>query len=678
VTDLSTLSDADLQALYANPQPADVQSMVTAEAQRQGVDPALALRVANQESRYRQTAVSPKGAIGVMQLMPQTAKDLGVDPTDPEQNIRGGVAYLKQQLDEFGSPQLAAAAYNAGPQAVRDHGGVPPFRETQDYVATVAPDQVPDLSKLSDAELKALYQASGPQSAPATAAASMPPAPGGYAEVGASHNRGVTIDLPMKGAQRGAAPAASPTIAQDALSGFLAPFQTLGHDVMDAYRSDQAHAGQPAPNLVEAAKQSLQNLGQTGKIGADLLGAVPSALAGAVIRPAARAIANYGPTPYEGPRLQFVNGAPSLTAPVPLSGDAAQAKIEGALNTALSGARAAAPGWNFGQGYTGASGPVPMAKPMTLDQVKAAKDAAYAKVDASGFAFNPSDVQNLADTITNAVASKGGPQGAKLYPDATAMAARIDALAKQPGGVPLSQLDTLRSDIYDTLVDPGGKEAPLGRMMRSQIDGLISASNAPDISAARDLNTRYRKMQAVSDRMTSADVRAASTYSGGNYTNAVRQQLRPLIDPTSAAQIGNLSPAEQAALTQAVTGTAGQNATRYASKLLTNKLVQVPIGVITHGAGPAVMEGAGALLNKVGQAQTNGAVQKVLDLMSLGGLPAKPAPVYPTLALSGRPAIPLASPTGLFGAGFLAALPPQIRALLEPSAPTPIAAQSAR
>ncbi len=89
------------------------------------------------ESAYRQEAISSAGAIGLGQLMPETAEELGVDPTDPLQNLDGAARYLAMMLETFGDPHLALAAYNAGPDAVRQYGGIPPYRETQDHVARV-------------------------------------------------------------------------------------------------------------------------------------------------------------------------------------------------------------------------------------------------------------------------------------------------------------------------------------------------------------------------------------------------------------------------------------------------------------------------------------------------------------------------------------------------------------
>lgn len=136
---------ATLQADPAPPSalraPAHVRPLVEAAAARHGLAPALLDAVAHQESRFRQEAVSHKGAIGVMQLMPGTARALGVDPHDKMQNLDGGARYLRAMLDRFGGDvTLALAAYNAGPGAVERHGGVPPFRETQDYVRRIRAD----------------------------------------------------------------------------------------------------------------------------------------------------------------------------------------------------------------------------------------------------------------------------------------------------------------------------------------------------------------------------------------------------------------------------------------------------------------------------------------------------------------------------------------------------------
>lgn len=89
------------------------------------------------ESAYRPTALSSAGAIGLGQLMPGTARDLGVDPHDLAQNLDGSARYLLAMLARFGTPELALAAYNAGPDAVARHGGIPPFTETQNHVRRV-------------------------------------------------------------------------------------------------------------------------------------------------------------------------------------------------------------------------------------------------------------------------------------------------------------------------------------------------------------------------------------------------------------------------------------------------------------------------------------------------------------------------------------------------------------
>jgi len=117
----------------------DTLSRVVAKAAAEtGLSKELLHGVIQTESAGNASARSPKGAIGLMQLMPGTAKEMGVDPTDPVQNVLGGARYLAQMKQRFGSDQLALAAYNAGPGAVEDHGGrIPPYKETQDYVKRV-------------------------------------------------------------------------------------------------------------------------------------------------------------------------------------------------------------------------------------------------------------------------------------------------------------------------------------------------------------------------------------------------------------------------------------------------------------------------------------------------------------------------------------------------------------
>lgn len=119
--------------------PADIDRLVAANADAAAVDKALIKAIILNESGFHPHATSPTNAQGLMQLEPATAAGLGVlDPYDPAQNVRGGTRYLKSMLERFhGDLRLAVAAYNSGPGAVEKYGGVPPYVETQRYVANV-------------------------------------------------------------------------------------------------------------------------------------------------------------------------------------------------------------------------------------------------------------------------------------------------------------------------------------------------------------------------------------------------------------------------------------------------------------------------------------------------------------------------------------------------------------
>jgi len=121
------------------PAPEHLRGLIEGAAKDAGVDPQLFESLVAAESSFNPGVTSKAGAMGLAQLMPGTARALGVrDPFDPEQNLRGGAKYLAQMMAKFGGdPKLALAAYNAGPGAVERHGGIPPYRETRAYVERI-------------------------------------------------------------------------------------------------------------------------------------------------------------------------------------------------------------------------------------------------------------------------------------------------------------------------------------------------------------------------------------------------------------------------------------------------------------------------------------------------------------------------------------------------------------
>lgn len=618
--------------------------MVTAEAQRQGVDPGLAMRVARQESGLRAGAVSPKGARGPMQLMPGTARDLGVNPDDPADNIRGGVTYLKRQLDTFGGdPRLALAAYNAGPGAVRKYNGVPPYAETQNYVNAIAgddaPEAAPDLSQMSNEELQALYAQGSPTAAPAAQPAPL---------TGSSHNGGVTVQVGQpqlaptpptmrfdqglgfqKGVEKPLDNAASGLEWLASTVGLDKPINALGAALGMPSNQDVA-AGRQAGLDAQKAKGVLP--GRIGEFAGNIVGTLPlGMLPGGVVTQGG----------LSGAALTDAKDAKGIlrdTAIGMASGKIAQ-KTLGALGGVATNLLGKAP------------------KIMGLPELEAAVKDAYAKVDASGFTVPTADMKNLASGIAAEIRAKGGPKAARLFPDADAFASRLDALSKQKGGVSVSQLDTLRSDIYDALIKQGGKEAILGKVMRTAIDNLLDNVPNGDVKTARQLYMRLSKMRTVTKALDSADLRKSAAYSGSNTDNTIRQNMRPLVDPTSGKRIANATPEEQAALRKIVNGTFLQNASRLIGQGLDpRKLLGKLSGIGALGTAGAsgglslVAPALGLIGTTVSNRASQANVEQLLRLLAAGGSnqALKKAPTSASLAAV-KAAAKVAPVAGLIG-----------------------------
>jgi hypothetical protein len=141
------------QVVWACTLSPELETVLQEAATYYGLEPLLLHALVYQESRYCTDALSPVGAIGLGQLMPGTAKDLGVDPYDPAQNLYGAASYLRTQWDTFEDWNLALAAYNAGPGAVIKYQGIPPYEETQNYVVSVLSRYTAMVETLPDSSL---------------------------------------------------------------------------------------------------------------------------------------------------------------------------------------------------------------------------------------------------------------------------------------------------------------------------------------------------------------------------------------------------------------------------------------------------------------------------------------------------------------------------------------------
>jgi hypothetical protein len=655
-----------------------IEQKVRLAAQRHGVPEDLAIRVAFQESRGRQGAVSPKGALGVMQLMPGTARDLGVNPHDEDQNIDGGVRYLKRQLDDFGTPDLALAAYNAGPGNVRKYGGVPPFAETRAYVRGGGGE----MDGFDGSDIFGMTGNAPRSSGPAgsgefdgsdifKAAAAKPtpkqpplasPKPPQKPAAGKTPPRGLVANYGY-GTLEGTAGLANSSMdlgaAGRALSGFIAGKMGL-----------KPGEGARVPSVFDLQGLALEAAGR--RLGADpritrgvvgalnpqmglaagLRGHSSAETVAGLTRDAPAPVAQTGAEKVARTLGRFTPGAASpgtiaqrvknvVLPTAGAEGAAAATKAAGGDDRAQEIARM------FGGlgGGLAAGVEVPQrAKPSPapdLTQLEAEKRGLYMMVDQSGFRFRNEDVRKMADDLAAEVRRKGGPKAAQAFPMADTMVGRLRELAKEPGGVSLSQLDELRKDVYPMMIETE-KDPYFGKMIRAKIDDLTVNSSAPYIKEAHAANVKFEKADEIARKVRSGELRASVANSGENTQNNIRQKLRPLVDPDSPQQRLNYTPDERAALTRVVEGDATQNAMRRWEKGLRNPLVSGPVSGVGGAAGAAIggpggaaigaggtlagLHGLGTLLRKAAENRGAKQIQELIDLIARGGVAPAPAP----------------------------------------------------
>lgn len=516
--------------------------------------------------------------------------------------------------DTGGYVQFVAQRLGVDPKAQLDLSDERVLSRLQQAMADKENGEGGSLAAMSDAELMASLGGGG-------GAKPRGPAPG--------------LPAPPKAAQR-------------------APVASTRSTEADATLGLFSGAGRGGAGLLDTALQAsplgpiLGALQTAGNLGGALQGKGPS-MPAAPVSPNARAAARDGYVPQTdaGKVMQTVGSfLPNAAIPGSLPQRILNVLMPSlGLEGAERGAKAAGLGEQgqkiagvVGAGLGGATtglrmGPaaarVPKADPATL---RAEKTRLYGAVEDSGFKFTTREMDGLAGAFEKGVREMGGPKAAQIVPGADAMAARLGALAKQKGGVTLSQLDRLRGDIYDTMISKGGAEAKQGYRLRGLIDDLMDKSRAPYIKEARAANTRFEKVDEVTRRTKSADLAAGRANSGGNKVNAQRQKLSPMVDPLHSGEVKNLTADERKLIGRIVKGDLSTNALRDASNLLKNKFVSGAAGILTGTgtanplAGLAIMgalEGGGRSLNGIANAKTKGQIQQLINLMAAGG--ARPA-----------------------------------------------------
>lgn len=597
----------------------DARALLEAAAARHGVPMDLVMRVAKQESAFNQGAVSPKGALGVMQLMPTTAKDLGVDPHDMAQNIDGGVRYLGQQLKTFKDPKLALAAYNAGPGAVKKYGGVPPYAETQNYVKRISGGGASVQDGFDGADIFGMGGSGAPGKGSSGPSAEFDGAdifkPAATAPAGPQ--------APVKPPQRPAQPAAAPTQRVDQGLGFAKGLTHVGDrgaqgleflaskiGLDKPINALGAAMGLPSTQDAAASRQAFLAAQAAKGIQPGKIGEFGGSVAGTMAIPG-------------GPLAQGAIGGMLTGEATDAGGLAKEAAIGG-----VTGRLAALGSDALQVGARKVLSKVPQV--MDLPALQAAKKAAYDAVDNSGFVFPKAKVAALVGDFEKAMGSMALSKTAKQ--DAASVLDYARTLSK--GDVTLSQLEKLRGDIYAALSKKGGDTGVIGGQFRSKIDDLMGSVDDSLVKTARELNARFKKVEYVSNMSKSADRAAERTY-GGDYGRKIKDRLNPLVD--EAMPNRNLRGAtadEKAALEKVIRGTKVQNTASTLGGMLDPRRMggKILAGITTTGGGagaaptgglslliPAAQMGAGFGLTGIASKTARKNVDELIRLMAAGG-----------------------------------------------------------
>ena len=555
----------------------DHKDYATSEAQRMGVNPDLVLRQMHQESGGNANALSPKGARGPMQLMPATAKQLGVDPTDPYQNISGGITYLKQNLDRYGGDEAKAlAAYNAGPGAVDKYGGVPPYRETQNYVRAI-------------------------QGAPPVGFQPAPMAPTAPAKKPVPPDAQRTSQL--LGLLKG---------------GFAAVDNTANHAV-DALQGTGAgdFLARSMPDMRKVLPQGVANFIQNPQ-------AFYDAQAAKGVKPGkiGEFAGNVASTAWVpgGPLVQgAVQGALLSEGDRPL--DIARDAAFGGVASKFTGAGLDLAGKGLSQITTKA---LPT---MDTAAIQAAKTAAYQAVDDMGARFKRGALKPLVQGIQDDLNRLNFD--ADLNPK---VAGVLKVIGKKVSTSPtVSEIDNLLKLVGTNLYGSGSTKADqmFGSVIKTHIDEFLGAkfpnvangdpqAAAATLKEAKRLAQRGFKMTDIEGALESATNRAANAGSGGNIDNVIRQQIRPLLEKGKG-----WTDEEKKALTEIVRGTKTQNLLRTVGRLSpTNGMIPGAFGIASSALGGvpgAAIPTAGYAAKELADALTKMRVQNLLRLVANGG-----------------------------------------------------------